>query len=108
MLGNIFNWVTNPVDSTVFALIIFAVGWATKKWLLPLLNTEARKKLAEYILVIADEVTDQLVAKYPEKEIWRYLDRAVDKIMKVCGIKEETAKRAIEAAMARKGIKRPE
>lgn len=103
-LGGIFNWLTHPVDSTIVTLILFAMGWATKKWLIPFLSTEARKKVAEYILIIADEVTDWLVAKYPEKDIWKYLDKAVDKVIEVCGISREVAERAVEAAMARKGI----
>ena len=101
LLGGAQDWLTG---TTFGMLVTLVVGWAAAKWLIPLLKTEFQKKLAEYILVIADEVTDWLVAKYPEKDIYRYLDAAVDKIMEVCGVKREVAERAAMAAMARKGI----
>ena len=106
--GGLFNWVTDPVDSSILVIFLFGISWATKKWLLPFLNTGIRKKLAEYTLLIADEVTDQLVVKYPDKKVWQYLDEAVDKIMKVCGVKKEVAVRAAEAAFGRKGKKKLE
>jgi len=60
--------------------------------------------MAEYVLLIADEVTDQLVAKYPQNELVRWLDVAVDKIMEITGVSKDVATRAAQAALARKGI----
>ena len=103
-LGGALDWISSPVDATISALLIFFIGWAAKKWIIPYLSTEARKKVAEYVLIIADEVTDWLVAKYPEQEVWKYLDKAVDKVMEVCGVSRTVAERAVSAALARKKI----
>lgn len=103
-LGGALEWIKSPVDGTIVALLLFFIGWATKKWLLPVLSTAARKKVAEYVLVIADEVTDWLVAKYPDKDFYEYLDKAVDKIMEVCGVSKPVAERAAAAALGRKRI----
>jgi len=105
-LGGALSWIQSPVDATISALLLFFIGWAVKKWLIPFLSTEARKKVAEYVLVIADEVTDWLVAKYPGQDLYEYLDRVVDKIMEVCGVSKSVAERAAMAALARKGIKK--
>jgi hypothetical protein len=98
------NWITGNIFSAVGALLLLMLGWAAKKYLVPFLNTELRKRMAEYILLIADEVTDQLVAKYPQNELFKWLDQAVDKIMEITGTSKEVATRAAHAALARKGI----
>lgn len=103
-VAGIFNWITAPIESTLLTLAVIVVGWMTKKWLLPFLSTALRKQIAEYVLIIADEVTDWLVAKYPDKEVWRFLDKAVDKVIDVCGVSQEVAQRAVEASLSRKGI----
>lgn len=109
MIASIFSSIfTAPADWAVGGLIMIVLSWAVKKYLIPFLTTEAKKKMAEYILLIADEVTDQLVAKYPNKDMWKFLDRAVDKIMEICNVKKEVATRAAEAGFARKGIRAPE
>jgi hypothetical protein len=108
IFSSLFNWIAHPVDSTILTVIIFIVGYAAKKWLLPMLTTAARKKVAEYVLTIADDLTDWLVATYPEKDIWKYLDKAIDKLIEICGVSPEVAERALTAAMARKGLKKPE
>jgi hypothetical protein len=108
--ANIFESIasifTAPFEVGLVGILLIAVGWATKKWIVPLLNTSLRKKVAEYVLVIADEVTDWLVARYPGEKGYEYLDKAVDKIMEICGVSKEVAERATDAAMRRKGIKK--
>jgi len=99
------NWVTNNTFEALGAILFLLLGWAVKKYLVPYLDTELKKKMAEYIFLIADEVTDQLVAKYPKNELLRWLDQAVDKIMEITGVSEEVATRAAQAALARKGIR---
>jgi hypothetical protein len=99
------NWVTHNTLEALGALLLLMLGWAVKKYLIPYLDTELKKKMADYILLIADEVTDQLVAKYPKNELVKWMDQAVDKIMEVTGVSEEVATRAAQAALARKGMK---
>ncbi len=87
------------------AVLLLIVGWAAKRYLIPFLDTELKKKMAEYVLLIADEVTDQLVAKYPQNELLKWLDQAVDKIIEITGVPREVAVRAAQASLARKGMK---
>lgn len=107
MIASVFSSIfSGPAEWAVGGLIIILITWVTKKYLIPFLDTEVKKKMAEYILLIADEVTDQLVEKYPDKDVLKYLDRTVDKIMEICDVKKrEVAIRAAEASFARKGIK---
>ncbi|MFQ6002498.1 MAG: hypothetical protein ACE5KJ_02000 [Candidatus Zixiibacteriota bacterium] len=99
------NWATHNTLHALGGILLLLLGWGVKKYLIPYLNTELRKKMAEYVLLIADEVTDELTAKYPKNELLKWLDQAVDKIMQITGVSEEVAARAAQAALARKGIK---
>jgi uncharacterized membrane protein len=105
ILPTLGDWMTSNTFQALGALFLLLLGWVVKKYLIPFLDTELKKKMAEYVLLIADEVTDQLVAKYPQNELFRWLDQAVDKIMEITGVSNEVATRALEAALARKGIK---
>jgi hypothetical protein len=98
------NWVTSNTFQALGAILILLLGWGVKKYLIPFLDTELKKKMAEYVLLIADEVTDQLVAKYPQNELLKWLDQAVDQIMEITGVSKEVATRAVQAALARKGV----
>jgi hypothetical protein len=99
------RWFADKTFAALGALLLLVLGWVVKKYLVPFLDTEVKKQMAEYVFLIADEVTDQLVAKYPENELLKWLDQAVDKIMDVTGVSREVAIRAAQAALARKGIK---
>ncbi len=105
MLITVFSAFGGTIPQALGAILLLLLGWVVKKYLIPYFNTELKKKMAEYILLIADEVTDELVAKYPKNELLRWLDQAVDKIMEITGVSEEVATRAVQAALARKGIK---
>jgi hypothetical protein len=108
MSANVFfalgDWIAANTLQTLGGLLILLLGWAVKKYLIPFLNTELKKRLAEYVLIIADDVTDQLVARYPKNEVLRWLDLAIDKIMDVTGVSKEVATRAAQAALARRGF----
>jgi len=86
----------------IWTVISLAVAYFAKKYLLPLVEVEKNRRYANWIAAIADELTDDLKARYPDKKWVDELDKAVDKIMDVCGIDEEIAQRAIQAAVARK------
>lgn len=105
IFSSLFGWVTSNVEAGAIGIVLIVLGWVAKKYLLPYLNTTLRKKLAEYVLIMADEITDQLVAKYPDKDLLVFLDKAVDKLMEVCGVSQEVAERAVQAAIGRKGLK---
>ncbi|MBN2227093.1 MAG: hypothetical protein JW763_06980 [candidate division Zixibacteria bacterium] len=102
MLAGLFS--DNLIDwlggfGAVFMAVISVLA---KRYLLPLLEIERRRRYATYIAAIADDVTDDLVQRYPDKEWLAYLDEAVDKIMEICEISPEVAERAAQAALARK------
>ena len=81
--------------------LIIAI-YAVKKYVIPFLQVGKRQKYAQYIATIADEITDDLRSKYPNKQWLKHLDEAVDRLIAICGISEDIAKRAISAATARK------
>lgn len=93
---------TRILNVGVIPLLLLAVGWFTKKYIVPLLKTEIRRSVARYVLLIADEITDWLVMKYPKKKWTEWLDEAIDKLMDVTGVSKSVAERAIKASIARK------
>ncbi|MEW6015704.1 MAG: hypothetical protein AB1690_10310 [Candidatus Zixiibacteriota bacterium] len=101
LLQNIFT-LLGGLGTIFMALVV----WFARKYLAPYLQVESRRRYAEYIAAIADEVTDDLVRKYPNNEWVKRIDEAVDKIIEICGIDSEVARRATSAALARKGMVR--
>ncbi len=97
LLTNAFAW-TGAVGSVILLL----VGYFARKYLVPYLVLARRREYARWIAAIADEVTDDLRARYPESEWLKHLDDAIDKIIQVCEISPEIARRAANAALARK------
>lgn len=92
----------NSILAIAGVVLTFAITSLGKKYLVPFLKIGKRKVYAQHILLIADEITDELRIKYPDKSWIKYLDEAVDKIMKVCNISQDVAKRAVNAAVSRK------
>ena len=86
----------------VGSVVMLIVGWVAKRYLVPFLQVAKRRQYALYISAIADDVTDDLRAKYPDKEWANQLDQAVDKIMDICNINRTIASRAAKAAVGRK------
>ncbi|MEZ5360142.1 MAG: hypothetical protein R3F48_15100 [Candidatus Zixiibacteriota bacterium] len=78
------------------------ISYAANKYIAPLLQVEKNRRYANWISAIADEVTDDLRLKYPNNRWLEELDRAVDKIIDICGIERDVADRAIRAAAGRK------
>jgi len=86
----------------VWGLLGIAVALLGKAYLVPFLVLAKRRKYAEWIAHIADEVTDDLSARYPDKKWIEFLDESVDTLMGICDIPKETAERAVMAATSRK------
>ncbi|HEX9911659.1 MAG TPA: hypothetical protein VGB01_00255 [candidate division Zixibacteria bacterium] len=99
---SIFSKLTGWMLSGVGTLILLVVAWMTKSYILPILKTDLRRKMAQYILLIADEVTDYFAAKYPDKKAIHWIDDAIDKIIEITGTAKEVATRAALAATSRK------
>ena len=90
------------VWSLVFSVLLLLLGALARKYVLPYLQTGRRAHYARYIAILADDLTDDLRARYPEKEWLRHLDEAIDKLIEICGISFDVAARAVNAAAARK------
>ncbi|HDS00581.1 MAG TPA: hypothetical protein ENO22_14315 [candidate division Zixibacteria bacterium] len=91
-------------ENAITAFLGLVVAFIGKKYLLPLLEVESRRKYAEWIAHIADELTDDLVARYPDNRWVKFIDDSVDKLMEICGIEKEVAARAINSALRRKSL----
>lgn len=77
-------------------------GILARKYVVPFLEVGRHRRYAQYIAMLADEVTDDLRARYPQKSWIKHLDEAVNKLITITGVAEEIARRAIGAAAARK------
>ncbi len=62
-----------------------------------------RKKLlmAQWVVIIADDVTDYFRLKFPAAHWSVWLDRAVDRIIEITGVGRDVADRAAKAALLR-------
>jgi len=80
---------------------LLLVSHVANKYVIPFLKVGKRDKYARYIAVIADEVTSDIRARYPGEEWLEHLDEAVEALIRICGISEETARRAIHASADR-------
>jgi len=86
----------------IWTAVGVGVAYLAKRYLAPLLQVEKRRKYAEWIAVIADELVNDLKGRYPEKAWLEELDRAIDQLIEICGIERDIAERAIRASAARK------
>jgi phosphoglycerate dehydrogenase-like enzyme len=100
ILGKVGTWAVSGLGT----ILLLILGWVVKEYLIPFLSTTRKKKLAEYILLIADEVTDYFVAKYPNVKWVEWINQAVDKIIEITGASKEVATRAAQAAVQRKQV----
>ena len=104
VLGSIFKTLTGNGLEAIGGLLLLVLGFLVKKYLVPLLQTQIAKQTAEHVLIIADDVTDYFVQKYPGGSWSIWLDRAIDKIIEVTGVGREAATRAAQAAIQRKVV----
>lgn len=81
---------------------LLLVGHMAKKYVIPFLKIGKRQQYAQFIAIIADEITDDLKNKYPDKVWLKHLDEAVDSLIAICSVSPEIARRAINASVARK------
>lgn len=104
--ADIFSWLGNLLSekslAAAGAILMIYIGILAKKYLIPLLTVQRNREVAEYVLIIADDVTDYFVMKYPTAHWSVWLDRAIDRIIEITGVGRDTAERVAKAAMARK------
>ena len=97
-----FNFIQSALLPSLGSLGLLLIGWVTQKYLVPYLSTERKKKFAEHILLIADEVTNYFLLKYPKANWAEWIDQAVEQISQITGADREVALRAAKAAIVRK------
>ncbi len=102
-----FHFIESSVWPGLGSLGLLLLGWVVQKYLVPYLSTEKRKNLAEHILLMADEVTDYFILKYPKSNWSEWIDQAVEQIIQITGVDREVAVRAAKAAIARKQMGAP-
>jgi len=105
MLSSILDFISKPMLAAiggVWGLLGLAAVYLAKKYLVPYLTVERNRRYAEWIARIADELTDELMEKYPREEWARFLDKAVDRVTEICNIPKEKAERAVKASVGRK------
>ena len=91
--------------TAIGSLLMLVLSWIAAKYLPSLLNTERKKRLAEYLLKIADDLTDYFVQKYPDSKYTQWIDQAVTKLMEICGVERDVAERVLKAVIERKKLK---
>ena len=93
---------TEKTMAALGALFMIWLGIFIKKEIVPLLQIKQNREVAEYILVIADDITDYFRLKFPNAHWSVWLDKAVDRIIEITGVGKDVADRAVKAAIARK------
>jgi hypothetical protein len=101
------NFLNQRALEALGAIILILVGIFTRRYLVPLLKTQAARETADHLLIIADDVTDYFAQKYPGAHWSIWLDRAIDKIIEITGVGREAATRATRASIYRKSGETP-
>lgn len=96
----------NEVQSMSILSVLGSVGvllggWAVRTYVLPFLKVGKRAQFARLIVVLADDLVNELKAKYPDKVWLERLDEAIEKLAALCELDLAVARRAILAASAR-------
>ena len=105
-LSGIFSWFGDILSeksiAAIASILMFYIGVVIKREIIPLLKVKRNREIADHILVIADDVTDYFKLKFPNAHWSIWLDKAVDKIIKITGSNRQVANRAARASVARK------
>lgn len=86
----------------IWTVVGVVAAYLARKYLVPYLQVEKRRRYAGWIAAIADELIDDLQARYPDQEWLEQLDRAIEQLIDICGIDRDIAERAIRASAARR------
>lgn len=106
ILRDVFEFVAEHTDALfggVGATVTAIVGWIGARYLNPLLKIGKRKQYAQWIAALADDIIDALTAKYPNQRWLDKLDEASEELARAAGVSPEISRRALRAALARRG-----
>ena len=104
-MSSILNFLSDNILTLaggLWGVVGVVITYTARQYLVPLMQVEKKRRYAGWIAAIADELTDDLMVRFPGKTWLEELDKAIDKIIEICGIDREIANRAIKAAAARK------
>lgn len=90
------------VSTIIFEAVIAILLLVATKYVIPWLKVARRKAYADHIFRIADDITDDLIERYPDNKWLNFLDQAVDKLMEICNVNKSVAKRAVNAQVTKK------
>lgn len=100
----IFSFLKDWSLTALGSLLMLVLSWVAGKYLPKLLDTERKKRMAEYLLKIADDLTDYFIQKYPDSKYAQWIDQAIEKLMEICGVERDVAERVLKAVIERKKI----
>lgn len=92
-------------------LIMLIIGYLIGRYLKPWVHAnQERLAKAQEIAFIVDRLTDEFLREYPNIKPLEWLDKAIDKAIKACDLKDadenkEILKREFTYSLTRKGIK---
>jgi hypothetical protein len=102
-LEAILTWLLNQFGG-LHNVVITAVVLLTAKVALPWLQAGTRMRYAAHLSHLADEITDDLIARYPDNRWTQVLDDAVDAVLKELGVNDLSEKRMNGAKLKKKKI----
>lgn len=88
--------------------LMLVIGFLAGRYIKPWIHkNQERLARAQEIAFIADRITDEMLAQFPGKPWTKWLDKAVDKLIRACDLKDaedsrELARRELAYQIARK------
>ncbi len=85
-------------------LIMLFLGYLAGRYLKPWLHSsQERLARAQEIALVADRITDELLVMFPDQRWDDWLDKAVDRLIKACDLKDaDLARREVVSQLRRK------
>jgi len=85
-------------------LILLILGYLAGRYIKPWIHRSSeRLARAQEIALIADRITDEMLLMFPDQRWDDWLDKAVDKLIKACGLQDaDLARREILSQVAKK------
>lgn len=85
-------------------LVLLMLGYFAGRYIKPWLHdSQERLARAQEIALIADRITDEMILLFPKQKWDNWLDKAIDKLIAACDLKDaDIARREIAAQISRK------
>ncbi len=92
------------IELGIMPVFMLLLGYIAGRYIKPWIHaSSARLARAQEIALIADRITDEMLTLFPDQKWDNWLDEAVDKLIKACGLKDaDVARREIISQVRRK------